>query len=86
RAALLKASEVASPEDIGSATIVAGRVLVWAGWGPEAENLRHEVHRSVSRSGFDLSGVLYTPDWPSGAAPALRLLWGRDRHLEIQAP
>jgi len=85
-AALLKAATVASPEDIGAATLVAGRFLVWAGWGPEAENLRHEIHRSVARSGADLTGILYTPDWPSGAAPLPRLLWRRDRHLEIQAP
>jgi len=85
-AALLKAAEIAAPEDVGAATLVAGRVLVWAGWAPEAERLRQEIHRSVARSGADLTGILYTTDWPRGAAPRLRLLWGRDRHLEIQAP
>ena len=83
---LLAAAKVAAPEDVGSATVVAGRVLVWAGWGPEAENLRHEIHRSIVRRGADLTGILYTPDWPRGAAPAPRLLWCRDRHLEIQGP
>jgi hypothetical protein len=85
-AALLKAAAVAAPEDIGAATLVAGRFLVWAGWGPEAENLRQVIHRSVARSGADLTGILYTPDWPRGAAPLPRLLWSRDRHLELQVP
>lgn len=83
---LLAAAKVAAPEDVGAATVVAGRVLVWAGWVPEAENLRRGIHRSIVRRGADLTGILYTPDWPKGAAPAPRNLWSRDRHLEIQAP
>lgn len=86
-AALLEAAKgQAAPEDTGAATVVAGRVLVWAGWGPEAQNLRDEVQRAMTLSGTDLSEVLHAPDWPTGAAPRLRLLWIRDRHLEIQGP
>jgi hypothetical protein len=85
-AALLAAAKVAAPEDVGAATLVAGRFLVWAGWGPEAENLRHKIHRSAVLSGADLTGILFNRDWPRGAVPPPRLLWGRDRHLEIQVP
>jgi len=84
RQALLDAAREGSAkvEDLGAATLVAGRILVWAGLGPEADILRDEVHRFVTRSGADLSGILFSRDWPTGSAPPLQRLWLRDRHFE----
>ena len=87
-AALLETArdETANPLDLGAATLIAGRVFVWAGFVPEAEILRTEIHRLVTLSGSDLSETLFSRDWPRGSAPPQSLLWVRDRRLEAQGP